>query len=122
MEDPAQPTTGTVEVDVDDAEETIQICAILQEERDSLEADIKQLQEGDSYCKQLCSRKLPRSFMEQNGILYKEVEDRGKIYKATVIPKDWETTVLAQMHDNLGHQGFHRTYAITKRLYYWQGY
>ena len=41
--------------------------------------------------------------------------------KLSVIPRALTAQVLKMAHDNLGHNGTHRTYTLLKRLYYWKG-
>ena len=42
-------------------------------------------------------------------------------YETTVVPRALTGQILRMAHDELGHNGTHRTYAILKRLYYWKG-
>ena len=42
-------------------------------------------------------------------------------YETTVIPGALIGQILRMAHDELGHNGTHRTYTILKRLYYWEG-
>ena len=41
--------------------------------------------------------------------------------KSTVMPRALTTQILRMAHDDLGHNGTHRTYTLLKRLYYWKG-
>ena len=43
------------------------------------------------------------------------------MYETTVLPMSLIAQVLKMAHDDLGHNGTHRTYSILKRLYYWKG-
>ena len=38
-----------------------------------------------------------------------------------MIPRAITTQILQMAHDELGHNGTHRTYILLKRLYYWKG-
>ena len=42
-------------------------------------------------------------------------------YETIVVPKALTAQILRMAHDELGHNGTHRTYNILKRLYYWKG-
>ena len=41
--------------------------------------------------------------------------------ETTVIPRALTRQILRMAHDELGHNGTHRTYTMLKRLYYWKG-
>ena len=41
-------------------------------------------------------------------------------YETTVVPRALTGQILWMAHDELGHNGTHRTYAILKRPYYWK--
>ena len=41
--------------------------------------------------------------------------------KPQSIPRALTGQILRMAHDELGHNGTHRTYTILKRLYYWKG-
>ena len=41
--------------------------------------------------------------------------------KLLVLPRALIAQILKIAHDNLGHNGTHRTYTLLKRLYYWKG-
>ena len=47
--------------------------------------------------------------------------DGNNTYETTVIPRSIIPQVLQMGHDELGHNGTHRTYILLKRLYYWKG-
>ena len=44
-----------------------------------------------------------------------------KHMKTIVLPRALTAQILKMAHDNLGHNGTHRTYMLLKRLYYWKG-
>ena len=44
-----------------------------------------------------------------------------RTYKTIVLPRALTAQVLRMAHDDLGHNGTHRTYMLLKRLYYWKG-
>ena len=43
------------------------------------------------------------------------------MYETIVLPRALTAQILKMAHDNLGHNGTHRTYTLLKRLYYWKG-
>ena len=47
--------------------------------------------------------------------------DDNKTYETTVLPRALIAQILKMAHDDLGHNGTHRTYMLLKRLYYWKG-
>ena len=49
------------------------------------------------------------------------VIDGDNNYETTVVPRAITTQILQMVHDELGHNGAHRTYTLLKRLYYWKG-
>ena len=59
--------------------------------------------------------------MIQDKLLKRYVIDGDNTYETIVLPRSLTTQVLKMAHDNLGHNGTHRTYTVLKRLYYWKG-
>ena len=57
----------------------------------------------------------------KDNILKKYVIEGNNTYETTVIPRALTGQILRMAHDELGHNGTHRTYTILKRLYYWKG-
>ena len=57
----------------------------------------------------------------QDKLLKRYVVDGDKTYETIVLPRALITQILKMAHDDLGHNGTHRTYMILKRLYYWKG-
>ena len=47
--------------------------------------------------------------------------DGDKTYETIVLPRALTAQILKMAHDDLGHNGTHRTYMLLKRLYYWKG-
>ena len=90
--------------------------------------DTKGMQKSDHHCKRIANLlENPKSkFHERDsygyddsGILYKVNIEKGREYKATVVPKVLVPTVLKEMHDHFGHFGVGKTYSLIKRYYYW---
>ena len=59
--------------------------------------------------------------MDENGLLTKKVVDGGHKFHAIYLPNVLVFKVLQTVHDDLGHNGFLRTYAALKRVFYWKG-
>ena len=47
--------------------------------------------------------------------------DGDKTYETIVLPRALTAQILKMAHDDLGHNGTHRTYLLLKRLYNWKG-
>ena len=60
-------------------------------------------------------------YVIQNKLLKRYVTDGNNTYETIVLPRALTAQVLKMAHDNLGHNGTHRTYTLLKRLYYWKG-
>ena len=54
-------------------------------------------------------------------LLKRYVIDGDNTYETIVLPRSLTVQVLKMAHDNLGHNGTHRTYTLLKRLFYWKG-
>ena len=57
----------------------------------------------------------------KKGVLYRSVVDNGHKFEAAVVPEDLIGTVLHLGHNQSSHNGYQRTYAAIKRVYYWKG-
>ena len=55
------------------------------------------------------------------GILYRSIIDNGHKFRAAVVPEELTGTVLYLGHNQSGHNGYQRTYAAIKHVYYWKG-
>ena len=47
--------------------------------------------------------------------------DNGHKFEAAVVPEDLIGTVLHLAHNQSGHNGYQRTYAAIKHVYFWKG-
>ena len=56
--------------------------------------------------------------MIKDNVLKRYVVDGNNTYETIVIPRVGTVQILWMVHDNLGHNGTHRTYTLLKRLYY----
>ena len=59
-------------------------------------------------------------YVIKNKLLRRYVREGNDTYETIVIPRDLTAQILCMAHDNLGHNGTHRTYTILKQLYYWK--
>ena len=65
---------------------------------------------------------LPDIYLIKDGILRRRiVEVTGNEFKPIVISRSLVYHILMTAHDHGGHNGFPRTYAAIRRLYYWVG-
>ena len=62
-----------------------------------------------------------QTYKIQNNLLKRYMTDGDKTYETIVLPRALTTQILKMAHDDLGHNGTHRTYMLLKRLYYWKG-
>ena len=59
--------------------------------------------------------------IDENGLLTRKVVDSGHKFHAIYLSVVLVLQVLHAAHDDLGHNGFLRTYAALKRVFYWKG-
>ena len=59
--------------------------------------------------------------LDENELLTRKVIDGGHEFRAIYLPSVLIFQVLRTAHDNLGHNGFPRTYAAIKRVFFWKG-
>ena len=57
----------------------------------------------------------------KDNILKRYVIEGNNTYETTVVPRALTGQILQMAHDELRHNGTHRTYTILKRFYYWKG-
>lgn len=96
--------------------------------------DIGKLQEGDPQCRSIieavkkpdeatsAERRLARSFVIENGILYKKNVAHLGHEKLLVVPTGIRHEVMTECHDSPlsgGHLGFTKTFFKIKSRYYW---
>ena len=88
---------------------------------------LSQLQSQDMFCSHIIPQikkgniKDGQTYKLHNNLLKRNVTASDKIYETTVLPKVLTAQILKMAHDDLGHNGMHRTYMLLKRLYYWKG-
>ena len=89
--------------------------------------DIAKIQRRDDFCKrtieeiQKHKRKTSDRYHMHNGLLHRNNIDYKQRFQALVIPVSYAKIVLKLAHDELGHNGTARTYALVKRMFYWKG-
>ena len=59
--------------------------------------------------------------LDKNKLLTRKVIDGGHEFHTIYLPSILTFQVLRTAHDNLSHNGFPRTYAALKRVFYWKG-
>ena len=88
---------------------------------------LSQLEQKYMFCKNILAQIEKGNIIEgqlyviKDKLLKRYVIDGNDTYKSTVIPRALIAQILRMAHDNLGHNGTHRTYTLLKRLYYWKG-
>ena len=88
---------------------------------------LSQLQLQDAFCSHIITQikkgniKSGQLYILHDNILRRNITDNDKMYETIVLPRALTAQVLKMAHDDLGHNGTHRTYMLLKRLYYWKG-
>ena len=84
-----------------------------------------QLQIRDEKIKNLRIRvdngEYPLFYKTENNILYRMVVENNHKFDVAVLPAELVNTALFLGHNQSGHNGFQRSYAAIKRIYYWKG-
>ena len=87
----------------------------------------KHLQEQDATIEtlkhKLTHNKLDKEYysIDENGLLTRKVIDGGHKFQAIYLPAMLVLQVLQAAHEDLGHNGFPRTYAALRGVFYWKG-
>ena len=83
------------------------------------------LQENDPKIWVLCGKVKEYAYIEfyfvDNNVLFRSIVDNGHKFKARIIPESLVDVVLHLGHNQSRHNGYQRTYAAIKCLYYWKG-
>ena len=83
---------------------------------------LSRLQQEDVFCKNILNQIEKGNIIEgqlyliRDKILKRYVVDGDNTYETTVIPRAITTQILRMAHDELGHNGTHRTYTLLKTL------
>ena len=87
---------------------------------------LSKLQIQDTFCSHILAQiekgniKEGKTYIIQNKLLKRYVTDGDKTYETVILPRALTAQILKMAHDDLGHNGAHRTYILLKRLYYWK--
>ena len=87
---------------------------------------LSELQQNDIFCNNILKRIEKENIKEgqlyaiKDNVLKRYVLDGNNTYETVIITKVVTAQILQMAHDNLGHNGTHRTYTLLKRLYYWK--
>ena len=88
---------------------------------------LKKLQQQDPNIeilkRKLQNNRLDKEYysLDENELLTRKVIDGGDEFRAIYLPSILIFQVLQTAHDDLGHNGFPRTYAALKRVFFWKG-
>ena len=88
---------------------------------------LRKLQQQDSNIKilkrKLQNNRLDKEYysLDENELLMRKVIDGGHEFRAIYLPSVLIFQVLRTAHDDLGHNGFPRTYAALKQVFFWKG-
>ena len=86
-----------------------------------------ELQQKDTFCANILVQIYKGNIIEgqlyiiQNKLLKRYATDGDNTYETIVLPRALIAQILKMAHDDLGHNGTHRTYILLKRLFYWKG-
>ena len=84
---------------------------------------LSEFQLQDTFCANILAQIEKGNIIEgqiykiQNKLLKRYVTDGDKTYETIVLPRALTAQILKMAHDDLGHNGTHRTYMLLKRLY-----
>ena len=82
------------------------------------------LQQKDRFCANILTQIEKGNIIEgqlykiKDKLLKRYVVDGNNMYETIVLPRALTAQILKMAHDDLGHNGMHRTYTLLKRLYY----
>ena len=88
---------------------------------------LHKLQQEDVFCKNILNQIEKGNIVDgqlyliKDKILKRNIMDGDDTYETILVPKALTAQKLRIAHDELGHNGTHRTYTLLKRLYYWKG-
>ena len=88
---------------------------------------ISSLQDQDAFCHRILQQvhkhksSVYQSYKIENNILKRHQSINGQLFYPIVLPRMLIGHILELSHNKLGHNGINRTYAMLKRLYYWEG-
>ena len=83
---------------------------------------LHKLQQENVFCKNILNQIEKGNIVEgqlyliKDKILKKYIIDGDNTYETTVVPRAFTAQIFRMAHDELGHNGIHRTYTLLKRL------
>ena len=83
---------------------------------------MSELQEQDTFCSHILVQiekgniKEGQTYKIQNKLLKRYVTDGDKTYETIVLPRALTAQILKMAHDDLGHNGTHRTYMFAEKI------
>ena len=83
---------------------------------------LSQLQAQDTFCSHIITQLKKRNIKDgqmyklHNNVLKRNVTDNNKTYETIVLPRALTAQILIMAHDDLGHNGTHRTYMLLKSV------
>ena len=89
--------------------------------------NLHKLQQEDVFCKNILNQIEKGNitdgqlYLVKDKILKMYVLEGDNTYETIVVPRALTAQILRMAHNELGHNGTHRTYTMLKRLYYWKG-
>ena len=81
---------------------------------------LSNLQSQDTFCSHILEQikkgniKEGQTYIVQNKILKRYITDGDSTYETVILPRALTAQVLKMAHDDLGHNGTHRTYMLLK--------
>ena len=81
---------------------------------------LSNLQSQDAFCSHILTQigkgniKEGHVYVVQNKTLKRYVNDGNNTYETVILPRALTAQVLKMAHDDLGHNGTHRTYMLLK--------
>ena len=88
---------------------------------------LSNLQSQDMFCSNILAQiekgniREGQTYIVQNKLLKRYVIDGDNTHKTFILPRALTAQVLKMAHDDMAHNGTHRTYMLLKQLYYWKG-
>ena len=83
---------------------------------------MQKLQQEDAFCKNILNQTEKGNitdgqlYLVKDNILKRYVLEGNNTYETTVVPRALTAQILTMAHDELGHNGIHRTYTTLKTL------
>lgn len=85
----------------------------------SVQQQLQEAQAADPWVAVERGRLGSRALENEAGLVCRLAHVRGAVRAQVLVPAAWRPRVLAALHDDAGHLGFHRTLAAVKDRFYW---